>query len=158
MYKSKLPAEPTALVLGIIALVLGVAGCCCYDISAIIPLGLSIAGLVIANKSLRAYRENPEAYDQGSYRNVNTAKVINIVAVILNSLVFVFFIIFFAIYGTFISTAVLEGMRQGKFDEKEYNYEDDDDYEWESDSTEVQSEEYNIEKQIDSINIDSIIN
>ncbi len=153
MYKSKLSAEPTALVLGIIALVLGVAGCCCYGISAIIPLGLGIGGLVIANKSLRAYRENPEAYDHGSYRNVNTAKIINIIAVILNSLIFLFFIIVFAIYGTFISTAVLEGIREGKFEDKEYNY---DDYEWESDSTKIKNEEYNIEKEIDSINIDSI--
>ena len=156
MFKSKLPADPTSLVLGIIALVFGIAGCCCYGISAIIPLGLSIWGLVMANKSLREYRENPEAYERSSYTNVNTARVINIIAVILNAITFLFFIIVFAIYGTFLSTAILEGIRQGQmndFETSEY-----DDYKWESDTIVIEAEAYNIEKEIDSVNIDSIIN
>ncbi|MBT8244410.1 CCC motif membrane protein [Winogradskyella sp.] len=156
MFKSKLPADPTSLVLGIIALVFGIAGCCCYGVSAIIPLGLSIWGLVMANKSLREYRENPETYERSSYTNVNTARVINIIAVILNAITFLFFIVVFAIYGTFLSTAILEGIRQGQmndFETSEY-----DDYKWESDTTVIEAEEYNIEKEIDSVNIDSIVN
>ncbi|RNC88412.1 MAG: hypothetical protein ED556_04295 [Winogradskyella sp.] len=155
MFRSKLPADPTSLVLGIIAIVLGIAGCCCYGISAIIPLGLSIAGLVMANKSLRVYRENPEVYDRSSYTNVNTARVINIIAVVLNSLTFLVFIVVFAIYGTFISTAVLEGIRQDQLNDDYEYYED---YEWETDSLKVDEDVYEIEKEIDSINIDSILN
>lgn len=158
MYKSKLPAEPTALVLGIIGLVIGVASCCCYGITAIIPLGLSIAGLVMSNKSIRAYKENPEAYDHGSFRNVSTAKVINIIAVVINSLIFLFAIVILAIYGSLFSAAMLEGFENGRFDNVEYSEEEYDDYEWESDSTEIEVEEYIIEKEIDSVNIDSIIN
>ncbi|GAL62160.1 hypothetical protein JCM19300_2911 [Algibacter lectus] len=35
MNYSKLPADPSSLVLGIVALVLGFAGCCCYGIFAL---------------------------------------------------------------------------------------------------------------------------
>ncbi|MFD1062379.1 CCC motif membrane protein [Winogradskyella litorisediminis] len=159
MYKSKLPAEPTALVLGIIGLVIGIASCCCYGITAIVPLGLSIAGLVMANKSLNAYKENPEAYERASYTNVSTAKVINLIAVIINSLIFLFAILILILYGSLFSTAMLESMRNGEFNSNDdYNYEEYDDYEWENDSTKIEVEEYSIEKEIDSINIDSIIN
>ena len=53
MKQSKLSADPTALILGIVALVIGFAGCCCYGLFAIIPLALSIVGFVMANKSLK---------------------------------------------------------------------------------------------------------
>lgn len=156
MYKSKLPADPTALIFGIIGLVIGIASCCCYGVLAIIPLGLSIAGLVMANKSLRLYRENPEVYEHSSYSGVNTAKIINIISVIINSIIFLLFLVFIFIYGTVFSTAILEGIRQGKmndFETSEY-----DDYEWETDTTTIEAEQYIIEKEIDSVNIDSIIN
>lgn len=153
MYKTKLPADPTALILGIVALVVGIAGCCCYGITAIIPLGLSIGGLVMANKSLRLFRANPEVYSQSSYSSVNTAKVINIIAVILNGLTFLIFLVFFIAYGTLMSTAVLDGIRQGNMEgNRDYDYET---YEWESDSTQIEVEEYNVEKELDSVNIDS---
>ena len=155
MYKRKLPADPTSLILGIIALVLGIAGCCCYGISAIIPLGLGIAGLVMANKSIREYKNNPEAYEQNSYTNVNTARIINIIAVILNGLVLVLFLIIFAIYGTFLSAAILEDIRQGNLEQDHYDYEN---YEWETNKKEVNEESYIIEKDIDSVNIDSTLN
>lgn len=154
MYKRKLPADPTSLILGIIALVLGIAGCCCYGISAIIPLGLGIAGLVMANKSIREYKNNPGAYEQNSYTNVNMARIINIIAVILNAIVLVLFVIIFAIYGTFLSAAILEDIRQGNL-EQDYDYES---YEWETNKTEVNEESYIIEKDIDSVNTDSTLN
>jgi len=64
MNNSKLAADPLALVLGILSLVLGIAGCCCYGITAIIPLVLAIVGLISANRSLKEYRQNPEAFSQ----------------------------------------------------------------------------------------------
>lgn len=156
MYKSKLPAEPTALVLGIIGLVIGIASCCCYGITAIIPLGLSIAGLVIANKSLRAYRENPEAYERGSYTNVNTARIINIIAVTINSIIVLFVILILLIYGSIFSAAMFQNLNDVRSINEEQNYEEYDDYEWESDSTEIEVEDYIFEKEIDSVTIDSV--
>lgn len=156
MYKSKLPAEPTALVLGIIGLVIGIASCCCYGITAIIPLGLSIAGLVIANKSLRAYRENPEAYERGSYTNVNTARIINIIAVTINSIIVLFVILILLIYGSIFSAAMFQNLEDIRSINEEQNYEEYDDYEWESDSTEIEVEDYIFEEEIDSVTIDSV--
>jgi len=87
MNNSKLAADPLALVLGILSLVLGIAGCCCYGITAIIPLVLAIVGLISANRSLKEYRQNPEAFSQQSASNVNTAKILNIIGIVINGFV-----------------------------------------------------------------------
>ena len=153
MSQNKLSADPLALILGILALVIGIAGCCCYGITAIIPLIMSIIGLVTANKSLREFGENPEAYSHQSRSNVNTAKIINIVAIVLNSLTVLVSIIAIAFYGTMISSAVLEGMNRTKDSSDAY-----DDYEMESDTINTwEEDDYVIEKEIDSVNIDSMI-
>lgn len=88
MIENKLPADPSALVLGIVALVIGFAGCCCYGIFAIIPLILGIIGLIMANKSIKEYALHPEAFSRSSRSSVGTAKVINIIAVVFSGFVF----------------------------------------------------------------------
>lgn len=148
MNHNKLPADSTAMILGIIALVLGLAGCCCYGIVAIVPLTISIIGLVMANKSIREFNENPEAYSPQSRSNVATAKIINIIALVFNSIIFIFFIIVFFIYGTLFSAAIMDSYKQSQ---NEY----DDYYEWENDSL-YDYEEDVIKVESDSIYIDSI--
>jgi len=153
MSQNKLSADPLALILGILALVIGIAGCCCYGITAIIPLIMAIIGLVAANKSLREFGENPEAYSPQSRSNVNTAKIINIIAIVLNSLTVLVSIIAIAFYGTIISSAVLEGMKRASDSSADY-----DDFEMESDTINTwEEDDYIIEKEIDSVNIDSMI-
>ncbi len=153
MSQNKLSADPLALILGILALVIGIAGCCCYGITAIIPLIMAIIGLVTANKSLREFGENPEAYSPQSRSNVNTAKIINIIAIVLNSLTVLVSIIAIAFYGTIISSAVLEGINRASDSSADY-----DDYEMESDTINTwEEDDYVIEKEIDSVNIDSMI-
>ena len=151
MNYNKLPADPTALILGILALVIGIAGCCCYGVLAIVPLALSIIGLVMANKSLRGFAENPEAYSPQSRSNVATAKVLNIIAIIFNGLIMIVFIIFFVVYGTFMSTAIMEGIKQSQ---------NEDYYEWENDSLyDYEEDDYIVEQdtiQIDSIKVEEI--
>jgi len=147
MNYNKLPADPTAMILGIIALVIGFAGCCCYGIVAIIPLSMSIIGLVMANKSIKEFNQNPEAYSPQSRSNVATAKILNIIALVFNSLIFIYFIIVFFIYGTFLSSAIMKGIRQSQND----NY-----YEWENDSLFNNDEDNVIEEEHDSIYIDTI--
>lgn len=132
MNDNKLPADPGALILGIVALVIGIAGCCCYGISAIIPLVLAIVGLVMANRSIRTFDSDPEAYSPLSRSNMVTAKVINIIAVVMNGIIFLVFGILFLIYGSIISAAILGGL-QDHNDSQTYW---DDDASWEEDSWE----------------------
>lgn len=146
MTDNKLSADPSALVLGIIAITISIAGCCC-GVFAIIPVILSIIGLVIANKSLQEYSSNPEAYNPNSRSNVSTAKVLNIIALVISSLVTLFYIAYFMIYGVFISEIFKEAYEAR-------NNNDDYNYEWENDSIYYEDDYYEMEE--DTINIDSI--
>lgn len=143
MNYNKLPADPTALILGIVALVIGFAGCCCYGIFAIIPLVLSIVGLVMANKSLKEFDQNPDVFSAQSRNNVNIGRILNIIALIFNSVVVILIIIFFAIYGTLMSTEILD-----KFKNRTQNIE----YEFENDSV---YSDYGYIEGIDSTYVDS---
>ncbi|WP_037051156.1 CCC motif membrane protein [Psychroserpens burtonensis] len=143
---NKLPADPTAMILGIIALVISFAGCCC-GIFAFIPIIISIIGLVMSNKSLRIYQINPSIYEPQSKSNVSTAKVLNIIALVVSSLVTLFYIAYFIIYGALISTAILEGIEM-------QNNPDDFNYEWENDS--IYKDTDASEREEDSMRVDSI--
>ncbi|OUR98235.1 hypothetical protein A9Q86_14370 [Flavobacteriales bacterium 33_180_T64] len=146
MSYNKLPADPTAMILGIVALVVSFVGCCC-GIFAVIPVVLSIIGLVMANKSLREYQLNPIAFNPQSRSNVYTAKVINIIALVLGALVMLFYIAYFALYGVMFSQIFKEAYEARKNGD---NYH----YEWENDSLYYGDDDYIIEN--DSIHIDSI--
>tara|TARA_R110001632_G_scaffold63280_7_gene151311 strand:+ start:109 stop:600 length:492 start_codon:yes stop_codon:yes gene_type:complete len=111
MNNNTLPADPSSLILGIVALVIGIAGCCCYGIIAIVPLILGIIGLVMANRSIKEYDANPEGFSAVSRSNMVTAKVINIIAVVLNGILFLFFGIILLIYGSILSAAVFSGLQ-----------------------------------------------
>ncbi len=149
MSESKLPADPLALILGIIALVLGVAGCCCYGITALIPLIMAIIGVVVSNKSLKLFGENPEEYSEISRSNVSTARIINIIAIVLNGLVVLAFIGMFIVYGTFLSSAIMDSYKNGGFNT--------DHYEWDTDSIYDYEENYELEEiERDTLKEDSI--
>ena len=132
MNDNRLPADPGALILGIVALVIGIAGCCCYGISAIIPLVLAIIGLVMANRSIKEYDSNPEAYATLSRSNMVTAKVINIIAVVMNGIIFIIFGILLLIYGSIFSAAVLGGLQDRNHGQDLWG----DDTSWEEDTWE----------------------
>ncbi|RCT53796.1 CCC motif membrane protein [Winogradskyella sp. KYW1333] len=151
MNNSKLAADPLALVLGILSLVLGIAGCCCYGITAIIPLVLAIVGLISANRSLKEYRQNPEAFSQQSASNVNTAKILNIIGIVINGFVVLISIGIIAFYGTMLSSEIFDEIRNNTGSDGYY------DYEFEIDSTETSKEEYYLEEEQDSVNIDALI-
>lgn len=131
MNQSKLPADPLSIILGIIALVILVGGCCCYGIPAFIALALSVIGLVSANKSLAEYEANPEVYSHISRSNVYTAKIINIIAVILSSVFTLIMIGFLVLYGSILSFGMFnnynfDNIRQDEEQtEYEYDYEEE---------------------------------
>ncbi|WP_299675834.1 CCC motif membrane protein [uncultured Dokdonia sp.] len=151
MSNNKLPADPLSLILGILALVLGVAGCCCYGITALIPLIMAIIGLVAANKSLKLYEENTEGFSEISRSNVSMARIINIIAVVFNGLIVLVFIGIFIIYGTFLSSAIMDEYKNGDFNTS-------DPYEWETDTLYDYEQEYEYDTiEVDTIEIDSTI-
>jgi len=153
MTYNKLPADPTAMILGIIALVMSIAGCCC-GVFAFIPLILSIIGLVMANKSLREFQLNSERYMPQSRSNVSTAKILNIIALIMSSIVTLFYLAYFMIYGALLSTAIMEGYdMQKNGDDFEYEWENDSIYDYDDDYYEIEEDTI----QIDSLNIDDLL-
>jgi hypothetical protein len=149
MNQNKLSADPLSLILGILALLIGVAGCCCYGITAIVPLIMSIIGLVTANKSLREFAENPDVYSPQSRSNVYTAKVINIIAIIMNGIIVVAAVTAIAFYGTMLSSGVFDRWEQGDFEDDDFY-----DYEMETDTTSVIVEDIYILEE-DSTNTDA---
>jgi len=144
MNYNKLPADPIALILGIVSLVVGFAGCCCYGIFAFIPIILSIVGLIMANKSLKEFDQNQQVFSPQSRNNVVIAKTLNIVSIVINSIIFISVIIVFIFYGTLLSQDVFKNYK------KEYQIEDQ--YEKEEDST---YNDFKLLEEIDSNEIDT---
>ncbi|WP_179352977.1 CCC motif membrane protein [Winogradskyella vidalii] len=166
MNQNKLPADPLSLILGILALVIGIAGCCCYGVTAIVPLILAIIGLVSANRSLREYGENPEAYNPQTRSNVNTAKIINIIAIVINGFVFLIALGVLAFYGTLMSSAILDGLENGNFESDDYYYESEyettiepESYEdWDDDTYRIEDVEEEVLNETQEIELDSLEN
>jgi hypothetical protein len=151
MNQNKLPADPSSMILGIVALVIIIGGCCCYGLVSIVSLALGIIGLVNANRSLKEYANNPEVYLVSSRSNVYTAKVLNIIAIVISSLWMVFLIVVLIIYGALFSGLMLNNLKnidQWNEDDNfeyqyEYHYEENESIETDSlyhyqDSTEVE--------------------
>lgn len=72
----KLPNQQSALVLGIVSIVLSF---CC----AIIGLIPGIIGFVQANKAKALYEENPDGYSASSYSQIKTSRILNIIGIVL---------------------------------------------------------------------------
>jgi len=111
--KNKLSADPSALVLGIVSLVIVISGCCCGFL-AIISLALSIVGLVSANKSLNEFYLNPENYISESRGNANAGKIVCIIGVVLSSILILISLVFFAFQGQYLSKKILEQYYKSK--------------------------------------------
>ncbi|MDT0558156.1 CCC motif membrane protein [Ichthyenterobacterium sp. W332] len=151
MNYNKLPADPSAMTLGIIALCITVLGFCCGPI-AFVAVILSIIGLVSANKSMREYQLDPNAYDVRSKSNVSTGRVLSIVGLCLSGLVSLFWIAYYIFYGAVLTTVFSEAFKQAQRNNHDYyEYE-----EWEDDSSEDTNEIERDTIHIDSVNIDNI--
>lgn len=82
---NKIPNSTTSLVLAILAYV----GCCCFTgFTGILLSGIS---LYLIKKGEATFAENPDAYD--NYKQLRTAKVVAIVALILSAIMAAFYII-----------------------------------------------------------------
>lgn len=134
MNYNKLPADPTAIILGIVSLVIVGLGCCC-GLFAIGSLVLSIIGLVMAKKSIRLYNQNPENYTSQSRSNTGVGQVICIVGVVISSIFVLFSIGYFALFGSQITESFMKEFNLNK-EKNEIQFEETDslDYEAETDS------------------------
>lgn len=74
MEKQKLPNATLILVFGILSIIT----CCCYGI---IGLALGVVAIILANKAIKIYAENPDEYI--GYSNVKTGKILAIIGVVL---------------------------------------------------------------------------
>jgi hypothetical protein len=94
MNYNKLSADPTALILGIIAFVIMILGFCC-GLVVFVSLVLGVVGLVLSMKSLKEYEANPIIYSNQSRQNVYVAKIICLITSILCAIYFI--VVVFAI-------------------------------------------------------------
>ena len=97
MNYNKLSADPTALILGIIAFVFMILGFCC-GLVVFVSLILAIVGLVLSIKSLNDYAANPTIYAPQSRQNVYVAKIICLITTILSSLYFIVMLVMVVIF------------------------------------------------------------
>ncbi len=84
MEKKQLPNATAVMILGILSLVT----CCCYGIFGLIFSGIA---LILANKDMKLYKENPELYS--NYGNLNTGRIIAIIGLILSS-IFILYLVY----------------------------------------------------------------
>ena len=122
MNYNKLSADQTALILGVIALVLMFLGFCC-GLIVFISLILGIVGLVLSVKSLKEYDVDPSIYSPQSRQNVYIAKIICLITTILSSLYFIVIVFAVFIYQVSFSDLVnnkIEEIKNQKFNDSIY--------------------------------------
>ena len=111
MYRSKLPADPISLILGIVSLGIVFLGCCCGPF-VIVSLGLSIVGLVMASKSLKEFDQNPDAYTYESRNNANLGKIVCIISTVASAIFTIVMLGAFMYYGKVFSDVLQEVYHQ----------------------------------------------
>lgn len=152
MIHNKLSADPSAMVLAIVGLVLLFLGCCC-GLFAIVSLVLGIVALVMANKAMQEFALAPENYSVKSYNNVKTSRVLGIVCIILSGIVLLIQVITFAFFGSDMMNEDFwrEFQKNGNW-QYEYNSTDvDTTGDWSGDESTIK-----LKKQGDSIVIDTL--
>ncbi|MGJ8683265.1 MAG: hypothetical protein ACSHWW_01490 [Nonlabens sp.] len=147
-YRTKLPADPSAMVLAIIATCVFVL-CCCFG-GPILAFILSVIGFILANNSVNKYKQNAEQYDPGSFKKVSNAKIFNLVVGIVSLL-----IIGLGLFDVFDNAYRFgDSDFQDIFGNDNEYYDEELDYE----ESEVEDDWYEYEEEIDSMeqDIDSI--
>ena len=91
-----LPNSGAVLTLGIISIAL----CWCYGV---VALTCGIIALVLGNKSLVLYKENPNNYTLSSYNNVKAGRVCSIIGICLSALMLLYVIVVLVFVGAAFS-------------------------------------------------------
>lgn len=96
MEKQKLPNATAVLILGIFSIIT----CCCYGVPGLI---CGIIALVLANKDMALYQQEPEKYID--YNNLNVGKILAIIGVSLSAIYLALTIFAYVVIGE-------EGLRE----------------------------------------------
>jgi hypothetical protein len=78
--QEQLPNSTAVLVLGIVSIV---AVFCTYGLLGVV---LGIIGLVLAGNPMRLYNENPEKYNETSFKNLKAGRICSIIGLSLGGL------------------------------------------------------------------------
>jgi hypothetical protein len=89
------PNSQGILLLGIFSLV---TTFCCGGIG-LVGLVLGIIAVVMSSKAIETYQQNPRAYTESSYKNVNGGRICGIIGIILNGMLIVFMIFYLILVG-----------------------------------------------------------
>ena len=93
--KVPIPSSQGILILGIFSLVTTV---CCGGIG-FVGLVLGIIAVVMSSKAEQMYAENPAAYTEVSYKNVNAGRICGIIGIVVNGVLILAGIIYLLVVG-----------------------------------------------------------
>jgi Trk-type K+ transport system membrane component len=93
--KVVLPNSQGILILGIFSLI---TTFCCGGIG-FVGLVLGIIAVVMSSKAEQMYKENPAAYTEGSYKNVNAGRICGIIGIVVNGILIIAGIIYLLVIG-----------------------------------------------------------
>jgi hypothetical protein len=100
VYRVPIPNSQGVLILGIFSLI---TTFCCLGIG-FVGLALGIIAVVMSSKAIETYQQNPRAYTEGSFKNVNGGRICGIIGIIVNGVLIVFGIIYLIVAGAFLTT------------------------------------------------------
>ncbi len=95
--QQEVPNATLILVFGILSIVF----CFCYGI---LGLVFGILSVVFASKSSRLYKQNPNIYTLGSYKNMQAGKICGIIGLSLSALFVLIVLIYIAFWGYLFSS------------------------------------------------------
>lgn len=98
--KVPIPNSQGILILGIFSLVTTV---CCGGIG-FVGLVLGIIAVVMSSKAEQLYAENPAAYTETSYKNVNAGRICGIIGIVINGVIILAGIIYLLVIGAGLTT------------------------------------------------------
>lgn len=93
--KVTLPNSQGILILGIFSLI---TTFCCGGIG-FVGLVLGILAVVMSSKAEQLYADNPAAYTEGSYKNVNAGRICGIIGIVVNGILIIAGIIYLLVIG-----------------------------------------------------------
>jgi hypothetical protein len=93
--KVPVPNSQGILILGIFSLITTI---CCGGIG-FVGLVLGIIAVVMSSKAEQMYAENPAAYTEASYKNVNAGRICGIIGIVVNGVLILAGIIYLLVVG-----------------------------------------------------------
>ena len=90
-----IPNSQGILILGIFSLV---TTFCCFGIG-VVGLALGIIAVVLSSKASDVYEQNPKAYTEASYKNMNGGKICGIIGIVANGVMILFAIVYLIVVG-----------------------------------------------------------